>query len=114
MLAIFFLSATYVKASIKSACVTVNGQFHERCHCYAELSFCKTKCNQDRNCKGYVGMNGLYSHFCNIATSSECPSGNICQKLAKGNLGALDKESSLPQGKYYDGCFVKLSGRSIG
>ena len=112
MSAIFSPSVTYVKASIKSACITVNRKYHQRCQCVAELSWCKTQCDQDINCKGYVGRTGSWSDKCQIATSSACPRSKRCGKLDRGNLGALDKEGSF--GDDYDGCFIKSSGMSIG
>ena len=95
--------------------MTVNRKFHERCSCKKEVSFCKTKCDQDRNCKGYVELyKGQSKRKCNIATSSECTDG--CSKLNKaprfGDLGALDKDGIFK--RIYDGCFIKSSGMSIG
>ena len=53
--------------------------FHERCHCSAPLSACKTACDEDRQCKGYVLKSS--SGDCEIATVSECPATMSCSTV---------------------------------
>ena len=77
---------------------------HEHCQCPDMSSrICKTMCDSDKNCKGYVksGLN------CLVATISTCQHG--CVKYAKGIIGDLVIDSTSG-GNRYEGCFIKLSG----
>ena len=64
-------------------------------------------CDKDKNCKGYVKQTEYYN--CEIATTSNCPSG--CTKRSAGQMGILipDVISSKTEG--YDGCYIKIMGR---
>ena len=75
---------------------------HEMCMCKADVSFCKTVCDSDPKCKGYVKR---YSD-CHIATTATCPSTNGCEKVYKGVTGTLQEDATCG-GKDYDGCFIK-------
>ena len=76
---------------------------HERCDCYKDLSFCKSVCDTDQECKGYVGDGAT---VCQIATTSKCP--RDCQKASSGQIGSLDQNNRCASG---DGCFVKTIGK---
>ena len=83
--------------------------FHERCQCQKEdIETCKEHCDQDTNCKGFVGPTAWEA--CQWATTSECPTG--CQKYDQGHVGDLlwDEEHHSDN---YPGCFVKLEGKNI-
>jgi len=89
----------------KGACAITENQnyaFHERCHCpNMPVSTCKSHCDNDDNCKGYVF---LPSYGCQTATTSSCASG--CNKHNKGSIGALVFDSDLLSDSY-DGCYIK-------
>ena len=70
-------------------------------------------CDSDRNCKGYVVMDGSYSDYCQIATTSECPNSNECMQNYVGNDGNLDEDKSCGQPSHYSGCFIKSRSKLI-
>ena len=83
------------------------GRFHQLCHCNGtDLSTCKSHCDTDENCKGYVKQTSYNS--CQIATTSTCPSG--CTMSYIGNTGALLTDKQLFS-EDYDGCFIKITGK---
>ena len=95
----------------RGACSTKKGQdtkFYERCQCSNEdMSTCKAHCDEDENCKGFVGPTEW--NACQWATTSECPTG--CSKYDEGSVGniLLDEEYHKDN---YPGCFVKLESIS--
>ena len=105
----------YKKQSIKSACCNTNGDYHQSCRCNADVSFCKTFCDGDTNCKGYVDMVGsTSSQYCEIATTSECPTVSFtspveCTQYNGGIVGDLDEDESCGRSTSYEGCFIKSS-----
>ena len=100
--------SSYKKQSFKSACCSGPNQIHEQCNCKAPLEFCKRNCDHDPNCKGYV-LHG--KSYCQIATTSSCPTTNGCAKFQIGNnLVNGDIDGSLSCGSGYQGCYIKKSG----
>ena len=106
-----------------------DGMFHERCHCNLPLQSCKTYCDQDPNCKGYV--QSWNDEKCDYATTSNCKQscskfdhgkvgslGGTCEKCAIGagrslflfSLATKMYRSNLICGRDYGGCYVKQSG----
>ena len=106
---ISFLEFHYRAPQVSGACaVLINGgeHFHERCHCEdTQLANCKTMCDTDASCKGYVKMGYSITSSCQIATTSSCTS--ACTKYDTGNTGSLVIDSDFP-GYSYEGCFIKL------
>jgi len=77
-------------------------QFHERCECPTDtVAFCKGKCDQDIQCKGYVAAWAPLWQGCQFATVSSCPP--QCSKHDKGNVGQITRGV----GTDYGGCHVK-------
>ena len=78
-----------------------------RCHYESTNSkdACKLLCNQDRNCKGFTMLVGI---FCQLATtSSPCPNGGIGPWNTQ-NKGNLDPEATcFMQPSKFGGCFIK-------
>ena len=98
----------YVKQSFKSGCCSGPNQIHEQCNCKAHIDFCKDACDHDPNCKGYVGHGKSY---CQIATTSTCPTTNGCAKFQIGNVAInQDLDGSISCGSGYHGCYIKQSG----
>ena len=97
----------YSKAYNKGGCCIENGKYHERCACTRSLENCKMLCDQDTNCKGYVETN-LASGSCQIATTSDCPSG--CSTYDTGNVGGLTLAGTCGTTSKYFGCFIKEQG----
>ena len=98
----------YVKQSFKSGCCSGPNQIHEQCNCKAPIDFCKEACDRDPKCKGYVGHGKSY---CQIATTSTCPTTHGCAKFQIGNVAinrVLDESHSCGSG--YHGCYIKQSG----
>ena len=100
--------SVYVKQSFKSGCCSGPNQIHERCNCKADIDFCKEACDRDPNCKGYVRHGKSY---CQIATTSTCPTTNDCAKYGIGNV-AISRvlNGSLSCGSGYHECHIKQSG----
>ena len=96
-------SITYVVPKKRGVCCTNKDEKHERCDCYKDISFCKSICDTDQDCKGYVGYGAT---FCQIATTSACP--GDCQKASIGQIGVLNQHNGCATG---DGCFVKTAGK---
>ena len=95
----------YEKKRVDGGCCTGPQIFHERCYCAARLDFCKSFCDKDINCQGYVGEG---SNLCQIATTSRCPPSNGCEKNSIDSIGSLDPYETCGSG--LDGCFLKTKG----
>ena len=93
----------YTKANNNHACCTAGNQFHQRCACARSLNDCKTLCDEDNNCKGYVETSS--SSNCQIATTSSCPSG--CGTYDSGNVESLTLAGTCGRTSKYYGCFIK-------
>ena len=109
-LSTFIEGSNYRMPDNKGACaVNFNGIniFHEECNCHSsQLAICKTTCDSDENCKGYVNSGA----GCHMATTSSCPSG--CKKYHNGNIGELVIDGSLNDlTNSYEGCFIKYLGK---
>ena len=98
----YLFLAGYKKVDNKHGCCIDNSTLHQRCYCLSPLSRCKTTCDTDINCKGYVTQKSL-GPVCNIATTSSCP--KDCSLQDSGNVGELVDGATC--GKYYGGCFIK-------
>ena len=98
---------SYVKQSFKSGCCSGPNQIHEQCNCKANIQFCKDACDHDTNCKGYVAHGKSY---CQIATTSSCPTTNGCAKFQIGNVANSVLDGSISCGSGYHGCYIKQSG----
>ena len=101
----------YTQQTIPSGCCISYGVFHERCVGRKDLDGCKTACDADENCKGYVQV-GFRRGPCQIATTSRCPRG--FGKHNVGNVGELDSRAicHLPSNAAtYGGCFIKQLGK---
>ena len=96
-------SNTYRKVYNNHACCISNNQIHQRCHCDGSLSRCKTACDADVNCKGYVDNIWRGPDMCEYATTSDCP--NDCVLSFRGNVGELVDGGTC--GANYGGCFIK-------
>ena len=106
----FTANISYIKQRLASGCcISRSSSFHQRCHCEADTSFCKSACDGDEYCKGYVHAWG--SGYCQIATTSSCPTSNSCQQHDAGNAGPLN--SSMTCGEGYRGCYIKQSSKLI-
>ena len=100
-------SASYQKQGKESACCTSNGYQHQDCECQANVSFCKSACDRDMHCKGYVARN---TGKCHIATTSKCTSFEGCRQYNSGYVGALDVDArcgSRRRRDRYNGCYIK-------
>ena len=98
-----YLSAVrYVHEGDTHGCCVNDGMFHERCHCSAPLQTCKTYCDQDPSCKGYV-QSWNYEK-CDYATTSHCQ--QSCSKFDRGKVGSLGGDCGSDYGK----CYVKQTG----
>ena len=98
----------YVKHAFKSGCCSAPDQVHEQCNCKAPIDFCKKECDDDPKCKGYVGH---VNSYCQIATTSTCPTTNGCAKFQIGNaVNASSLNESHSCGSGYHGCHIKQSG----
>ena len=97
----------YTKQGSTGACCTSGSTDHQTCQCTADISFCRSHCDFDEDCKGYVDMKGRYGGYCMIATTSECP--NSCEfQNYVGNVGALVPNVNCDNnGNAYKGCFIK-------
>ena len=105
-----YLVYNYKQPRGPGACCIAPRQFHRRCHIRDEdVSVCRTLCNEDPGCKGYVEKTSK-SHGCQIATTSDCPAGS--KKVNAGNVGDLDANvNCFSFASYgYVGCFIKQSG----
>ena len=93
------MSIQYHHQNNQDGCCTTSNKFHERCAYKLPLFDCKSFCDNDSNCKGYVEKNDGY---CQIATTSSCKFGGV--KNNNGNKGDLGGScgSSL-----YKGCHIK-------
>ena len=69
------------------------------------MSECKTLCNLDVNCKGYVKVPVDKSNMCQIATTSKCPHG--CSPINGANRGNLYINGKC--GVEFGECFIKNS-----
>ena len=98
---------SYVKQSLKSGCCSGPNQVHEQCNCKANIQFCKDACDHDSNCKGYV-VHG--KSYCQIASTSSCPTTNGCAKFQIGNVVNSVLDGSISCGFGYQGCYIKQSG----
>ena len=78
-------------------------EFHEQCDCKANINFCKQACDEDHNCKGYVAHES--NGYCQIATTTTCPTTNDCKKYQYGLIGDLDPTARCGNG--FEGCFIK-------
>ena len=99
--------ASYEKQSQESACCTSNGYQHQDCECQADVSFCKSACDRDMHCKGYVARN---NGKCHIATTSKCTNFEGCRQYNSGYVGALDMDTRCGSRRLrdrYDGCYIK-------
>ena len=104
----------YSRQIAKSACCRYDKKFHERCVCKADVSFCKTVCDSDSKCKGYVKTMDGEEIGCEIATTSTCPNTNNCKKNNKGETGRIKMAATCGWSSIsYSGCFSKLIGGLI-
>ena len=93
----------YKKQGFKSACCTGSDTFHEKCYCSADIYFCKLICDHDIHCKGFVGEG---ANTCQLATTSNCPTSNHCEKTSLGNNNDLDTTAKCGSGAV-EGCYIK-------
>ena len=101
-------TSPYLKQTFESACCSGPDQIHEQCNCKANIDFCKAACDGDPNCKGYVKQGASY---CQIATTSICPTANECKKFQIGNVANnRDLDRNMSCGSGYHGCYIKQSG----
>ena len=101
----------YVKQSLKSGCCSGPNQVHEQCNCKANVEFCKDACDHDTNCKGYV-VHG--KSYCQIATTSKCPTTNGCAKFQIGNVVNSALDGSISCGSGYQGCNIAIRFKPTG
>ena len=100
----------YVHLSSSGACClkcTNNNNvcdFHERCVYGLPPSQCKMFCNQDSNCKGFVGVG---NDRCQLATNSTCSHASGGKKYNAGKEG--DLFASCGGIGDYGGCYAKKS-----
>ena len=92
----------YKQQSVESACCLENENVHQRCQCSKLPNVCKSYCDGDTSCKGYVELLGLTG--CEIATTSTCPNG--CNQYNVGNIGDLDENVTCENPDNYGGCFI--------
>ena len=97
----------YEKPTLQNACTLTNGKFHQRCEYEENINYCKTACDGDNQCKGYVLkiLGNIIS--CQTATTSNCAGGG--QPKNVGNVGDLDPKSERNDHEAYQGCFIKQS-----
>ena len=103
----------YVHADDKRPCCISGAKFHQMCHCPGvPLSYCKTQCDDDKDCKGYVAWSFEHPEGdCQLATTSTCPSPCFVSKDTIGNVGPLlvGEECGYDN---WGGCYIKSKGRS--
>ena len=84
-----------------------SGKRHQHCRCpnnNKDINDCKSRCDEDNNCKGYSFRTA--QSYCYVYTSTACPS--ECELRASGFQG------EITEGHYYDwesGCYLKIIGR---
>ena len=69
------------------------------------VSVCKSHCDGDDNCKGYVEI--LSFGHCETATTSSCSSG--CTKYEEGSIGDLVFDNDFLSVSH-EGCYIKFIG----
>ena len=97
----------YTKAENRYGCC-IGKEFHQRCSCSVSITDCKLLYNQDTKCKGYVQTNYGAGDGCNIATTSNCPSG--CYSDNIGTVGDLTLDGTCGYTSHLFGCFIKEHG----
>ena len=100
---------SYAHFDNKRPCCISGAKFHQFCHCPGPLSYCKTRCDDDKNCKGYVEWSfGRPGRKCQFATTSTCPS--QCNVGEQGNVGPLRVHEECGSSTW-GGCYIKINGR---
>ena len=90
---------------MRGSCCLENGKEHQGCMCHSNIDVCKSYCDEDIYCKGYVGF--ISGQHCQIATSNlTCPGG--CGQFDVGHVGDLDDTMQCGP-PIFDGCFIKSS-----
>jgi len=87
-----------------------HAMMHESCMCFKGfgeadiMPWCESTCDDDADCKGYVERSAFGMQTCMLATTSQCPTDHMCNKMGgpTGDLIALNQ----PWGGF-KGCFVK-------
>ena len=103
------ITASYEHAGDRRPCCISDGYFHQYCDCNGALSDCKFKCDEDKNCKGYVAWTfGKPEGGCIIATSSlDCP--YKCSFSLLGNVRPLVVNGTCGQDRDdWGGCYIKI------
>ena len=105
------ISVSYEHAGDRRPCCISGGYFHQYWDCNEPLSYCKLKCDEDLDCKGYASLNfGTPEEGCLIATSSidipwrcswsERSFGNVAPLIVNGTCGH-DRDN-------WGGCYIKF------
>ena len=92
----------YKKVDNEAACCISNFQYHQGCTCNGLSKICKTSCDEDINCRGYV--NSTYG-ICLIATTSSCHID--CVDFSIGNVGELMDGATCGNASGWRGCSIK-------
>ena len=110
-------TATYKAPETDKGYCAIKGTREKPEHCNCEytnedITFCKERCDVDRNCKGYS-----YRKFrttCYLYTTSSCSKKNNAEKCKKkkrrklGDLMHKEKKDSKELG-----CYIKISSNSF-
>merc|ERR1719343_1065918 len=97
-----------------SGCGVMDGgrpNMHESCMCFQSpgeadiMPWCESACDDDADCKGYVGRSAFGMQTCMLATTSSCPTDHQCMKQNVGVTGDIVPFVQPFSG--FKGCFVK-------
>lgn len=105
---------TYIKSLLKTGCCVEENKMHRSCDCRKNVTFCKQKCDDDPNCKGYSegtekGTGNSTGTNCHIATTSDCnfPGCSRPYPPEPGHDGPLDPNATCGVHPNWVGCFIK-------
>ena len=105
------ITASYEHARDGRPCCISGGYFHQSWDCNEPLSYCKWKCDNDNDCKGYVSW--TYERpedGCLIATTSiDIPWRCSLRGISFGNVAPLIANGTCGQDRDdWGGCYIKL------
>ena len=108
-----FTDTIYTKPSTDGYCrIDVSGKRHQSCRCTLENgkeTFCKEKCDIDKDCKGYSYFSS--NEKCDIYTTRDCS--NITIKCSVKHNGKVGKIQHHIQNNHDErGCFIKQLGEN--
>ena len=100
-------TVSYEHAGDRRPCCISGGRFHQSCLCGGPISECKSECDKDNECKGYVALVlEKPKEACLFATSSTCPT--ECTLQNYGNIGPLlVNETCGEKNDEWGGCHIK-------